>query len=171
MEVEVQIMLMNKKNDRIFEILASPDEEVKKGEYLLIEDVNRDFKVLVQVLDIDFFRIYVEILPIMLPIAALLGFLTYISSTFLIPATMFIITGTKAITKIMKIVDASPIPNKRIAIGIHAKPGISWRMYIKGIMILCQRSERLMNVLKIIPEIVPNIKPVPHRNKLAMRCP
>jgi len=48
-----------------------------------------------QVLDIDFFRIYVEILPIMLPIAALLGFLTYIPiSSFFIDVVEYKNTKT-----------------------------------------------------------------------------
>jgi len=47
-------MILYRKNGRVYEILAMPDEEISKGEYLVVEDVGKDYKVLVQVIDINY---------------------------------------------------------------------------------------------------------------------
>ena len=63
-------MRIYSKEGSIFKILAFPDEDVTKGEYLLIRDEKKNISILVQVADIGYVETPVSYTHLTLPTKA-----------------------------------------------------------------------------------------------------
>jgi len=94
-------MLLYRKNGRIFEIIAMPEEKVNKGEYLLIEDPEKNFKALVQVVDFNYIDVP-GLLEELIREGALKSSYTYNLDLHNISRTIKLLRDTKVLTCILR---------------------------------------------------------------------